>query len=937
MEYAASRTPDLLSVVADVIDGSLVVFCLCNGTEVTKHAVQQSCRAWLPAFMIPSDVAFVSELPYLDSGKVNRKALQQIYEHSRTSLPQRPPPNGVSSGRIDQILDSVNEVLQVAVDANTPLASIGLDSLSSIRLASHLRKKGFAQVDAIALLESQTVIDIERGLMDAETAASTGFSPGVRNSEPSKLRHMVLGSPEVHKRSQQIEGVYAPTPVQLAMFHETARDSQRYCNWIELTVRGHSIDEVQHAWKELEKHHALLRAGFLPIDNSSTGYAIIVWKPNQTLQTQQHRNTTRDFRIETEEDMLRPCMVQFGENDNEVRILIQIHHAFYDQWSVDILRRNIAALLDGRDPSPAPSFQTVSEYVGRMQANAASPSSLHFFKDLLQDFVHTPLPMMSGVKAAPGLQRTPWRDLVDDLAGVRKKAQTLGYSAHIIFQAAMTLLLGYYTGSIDVTYGVVFSGRHLPVNGIEGIFGPCLATLPFRIDLTTTQTRSDLLRLIQQRNREMQKRSLTPLSLIQQGQNRASEGRLFDTLFVWQETSFSSEEANQNVAEVDSADHHEFNLVLEFEPANDTIQARATYQQALITLDQVEVLLAQVRHTVHEILDQPQGLIGDLASSLPYSLLSISNAPPSSCIEEYDLIGAIREQAARAPTSPALLFARSIGENEADADALTHDELDRRSNQLARFLQLRGVLSDDLVCICMDKSIDMYVAIIATLKAGAGYVPLVPSTPAARISSILNQANVKLCLCDRDTMKIFEDNEAPSSIQLPDLDLSTVSSGPVVSAASGSALAYVVFTSGSTGTPKGVAVTRDNLLSNLRALQELYNAKPGDRLLQACSQAFDVSVFEIFFAFFTGMCLCSARHDVLFYDFEASIRALQISHLSLTPTVAALVDPANVPSVRFLVTAGEGVTDLVHRRWAGKGLHQGYGPSGKCHHQFVSV
>lgn len=88
-----------------------------------------------------------------------------------------------------------------------------------------------------------------------------------------------------------------------------------------------------------------------------------------------------------------------------------------------------------------------------------------------------------------------------------------------------------------------------------------------------------------------------------------------------------------------------------------------------------------------------------------------------------------------------------------------------------------------------------------------------------------------------------------------------------------------------------------------------------------------VSVFEIFFAWATGIRLCAATKDVLLRDLEGAINALQVTHLSLTPTVAALIDPANVPSVTFLVTAGEAVTPKVFKKWAGHGLYQGYGPS----------
>jgi hypothetical protein len=84
-----------------------------------------------------------------------------------------------------------------------------------------------------------------------------------------------------------------------------------------------------------------------------------------------------------------------------------------------------------------------------------------------------------------------------------------------------------------------------------------------------------------------------------------------------------------------------------------------------------------------------------------------------------------------------------------------------------------------------------------------------------------------------------------------------------------------------------------------------------------------VSVFEIFFAWHTGMTLCSATNDIMFRDIEAVIRNMHITHLSLTPTVAALVRPGNVPEVRLLVTAGEGLTAKVHHDWTEKGLYQG--------------
>jgi non-ribosomal peptide synthetase component F len=112
-------------------------------------------------------------------------------------------------------------------------------------------------------------------------------------------------------------------------------------------------------------------------------------------------------------------------------------------------------------------------------------------------------------------------------------------------------------------------------------------------------------------------------------------------------------------------------------------------------------------------------------------------------------------------------------------------------------------------------------------------------------------------------------------------------------------------------------------MSNLSYLSSIYPYTSESRLLQSCSQAFDVSVFEIFFTWHVGICLCTAAKDDLFTDFEDAINHFGITHLSLTPTVAALVNPDNVPTVRFLVTAGEAVTEVVRRKWADRGLYQG--------------
>jgi non-ribosomal peptide synthetase component F len=180
-----------------------------------------------------------------------------------------------------------------------------------------------------------------------------------------------------------------------------------------------------------------------------------------------------------------------------------------------------------------------------------------------------------------------------------------------------------------------------------------------------------------------------------------------------------------------------------------------------------------------------------------------------------------------------------------------------------------------------------------------------------------------VCISESSISKNIREERLCKVLDLDVADLSHHSAGNLDVEYNGSHLAYAVMTSGSTGTPKGVLVTQDNLMSNIDFLYGLYPTSRSSRLLQACSQAFDVSVFEIFFTWYAGMCLCAATKDELFIDLEHSVNRLGITHLSLTPTVASLVNPEHVPKVTFLVTAGEALTEHVRRQWVGRGLYQG--------------
>ncbi|KAK4570180.1 hypothetical protein LTR86_002260 [Recurvomyces mirabilis] len=921
IEYAASKAPGCGNSVAEVLDGQLVVFCVRSEASLTSNAVKQTCGKWLPAFMIPTSVVLLDALPYLASGKLDRKALAAL-RTTESRLAQRGVPDHSPSSRMAcDIVDTIKKICGVEADETTDLASVGVDSLSAIRIAAELRRLGHDRTDATMILDSLNLRDIEESMnqssSDTPTKDDVPVSRLALNDEPS-LAHV----------RDEIDYISPCTPVQSAMLSVTGRDPQAYCNSITLDVEASATPEkVRTAIQSISQTHSMLRSGFTATAESRTGYATIIWKNPAADQVKIVDRLDDSFGINNAIDLLRPCRFQVIARGNLVRVLLQIHHALYDQWSMDVLKRDLSASMNGRAIAHSASFELVSaHYTSKLEESAREKNEV-FWQDQLRDCTATLLPNMNAKVVAPRLQQTRWHDLDLNIADAKSKALRVGVSLPAVFQSAMAVILGCYCGSSDVMFGTVFSGRHLPLPAIEEVFGPCLVTLPCRVDTSTARTCADILRVLHAANRDMQRHTDLPLAEIIQAAGCAPGSVLFDTLFVWQETTLQTDDQDSCVMEMDSRDRHEFNLVLEFDPM-DHLSVRATYQRALITDEQVDVLLRQLALYASRMLEAPHTLLADLHSCLDESLLSISNPEPSYSADPHGLVATFEHQATQQPDAIALLFATVIEKDGMAAEHLTFVELNRRANKLAHFLRSVGVANGDLVCICMEKSLSLYATILAVLKAGAGYVPLTPATPGARLRTIVEQAQVKYVLCDDTSTGNLAPMNGTTVFDVSDIELQDFPSHELRLAYARDDIAYTVFTSGSTGEPKGVSVTHENLNGNLAALSDIYGVGPGDRLLQACSQAFDVSVFEIMFALTRGLCLCSASNATLFGDLELSIRSFGITHLSLTPTVAALVAPANVPTVRFLVTAGEGVTEFVRQRWAGKGLlHQGYGPS----------
>ncbi len=926
VEQAILRTKGCHGAVASVVAGILVVFCAVDGSPGMAEAVLESCRSWLPRSMVPGDVVTMAEFPRLPSGKVDRKRLSNDYATSwRSGAEGEPAIQETPLSR--QLRETAEQVLGSPVRATALLSASGMDSLQSIRYASSLQRLGM-RVSAIDILDSRTLSDLHALVSSRSKDGVLSMDDAYANQRLLDLDLDDVPAAFPIADASSIEAVVECTPLQVSMLSETASNSRAYCNWIELAFsEGCTVDQVRSSLGRLAQANETFRTGFSYYNGR---FIQVIWQTLQGSQIVAVEEFDLHFRLDTDESLLRPFHVQIrGSNTAKIRALIQIHHALYDGWSVDLMLIDLDAMLRGNDLLARPQFrQLVAHRISASESQAAAASQ--FWAETLLGFQPSATPELLATAARRGEQQTGITEeaLGIDPHRVKRLAHDLDIGVPVIFQAALIWLWTRLAGQEDVVIGTVASGRTVPVRGVEEIMGPCLETVPLRTNIGQVRAIVELLETIHAANRALLAHSSLPLAEIKKAAGILPGNALYDILFVYQESLYSRQKDQRLVNEVAHRDFLETKLLFEIEPTGGDFTCRLTYHVDFWTRSQAETFINEFRCVLTHILDGSHKDVTSIRRCFPPTLLSQHNIQPLSFADRAGLAELVRRSATEFPERTAICFANSISDGGLETETVTYRELDMMGNRIARFLRSHGSPEGGVVAIVMEKSVLLYAGILGALKAGCAYLPLLPTTPEARVSTILEQARVALCLVDTDSKRNLEHHIPDCSM----LDLQTAAldqypgSRLDIGHGDGSKIANIIYTSGSTGTPKGVCVTHHNIASNLDVLSRIYPVKDKPRLLQSCSQAFDVSVFEIFFAWTRGMCLCSAVNDVLFEDLERAIRMLEITHLSMTPTVAAIVSPASVPTVEFLVTSGEPMTEKVAEAWVDQ-LYQGYGPS----------
>ncbi|WP_420226766.1 amino acid adenylation domain-containing protein [Pigmentiphaga litoralis] len=491
----------------------------------------------------------------------------------------------------------------------------------------------------------------------------------------------------------------------------------------------------------------------------------------------------------------------------------------------------------------------------------------------------------------------------------------------MVLLSAFQALLYRYTGQRDIRVGVPVANRTQPqVDNVVGLF---VNTLVMRHLFDGTEPLEHVLATTRRAMVDAQRHQSLPLEALVEVLNperSASHSPLFQVLFNYLQDDRLALEQWRNVeverCELTPSDA-QFDLALDIhERVHGAITVTFVYAANLFDPATIERMSRHFLMLLTAFVDEPQRYVGDVNILEPaeQQALHIWSEEPAIYPEQEPIHRLIERQARDTPDSIAVVFADQ---------ALTYAELNRRANRLAHYLIGHGVRIDALVGICMQRSSELIVAMLAVLKAGAAYVPLEPEYPAGRIAAMLQESGVLLSLTHDATHATVVSHDALPFINVDALDLNAFPASDADVAVHSENLAYVIYTSGSTGRPKGAANRHGALLNRLAWMQDAYAMTSADAVLQKTPFSFDVSVWEFFWPLMTGARLVLAQPGE-HRDPERLRRLIRthgITTLHFVPSMLAAFLSSDVAqscdSVRRIICSGEALSaelrnDVLH-------------------------
>ena len=711
-----------------------------------------------------------------------------------------------------------------------------------------------------------------------------------------------------------------------------------------------NIPVLEESFNEIIRRHETLRTHFTMVDGEPTQVidaTLTLSLPILSLESLDESEQEGEvFRLASQEaqkpfdlaqdPLLRVTLLRLNPADHVV--LLTLHHIIADGWSMDILIRELTCLYEAflkGESSPLPplpiQYGDFAAWQRQRLQGEKLDQQLAYWKEQLQgslsvlqlptDFLRSRIQGFRGGNETFTLSPR----LTDKLKAL---SQQEGTTLFMTLLAAFKVLLYRYTGQEDIIVGSPIANRNR--SEIEGLIGFFVNTLVLRTNLAGNPTFQALLNQVRGVTWGAYDHQDLPFEKLVE-ELHPERDLSYNPLFQVKFRLENAPKESYSLPDVILRSLKQANATAKLDLSLDMYETATglvggfEYNRDLFTPETINRMVGHFCTLLESIVDDPTQPISELSllsEEEEQTILYDWNDTQIDYRENCCFHQLFEEQVTKNPDAVALIF---------ETQSLTYQELNQQSNQLAHYLQTLGVKPEVKVGICVERSPEMIIALLAIFKAGGAYVPLDPAYPEERLAFMVSDSQISVLLTTEALVQTIPQDQA--QVICLDRDWESISSESEDNPISGVTpqnLAYLIYTSGSTGTPKGVLVSHGGLVNLTEDKIRVCQVSPDSCVLQFFSFSFDASIPEIIMALGCGAKLCLAKLESLLPG-PNLLKLLQdesITHITLTPSALANLTVTDLPDLEMVLVGGEAPSPDLIENWSSDRLFiNAYGPT----------
>lgn len=895
--------------------------------EIIRHFLGSK----LPEYMIPSIFLVLDQLPLNANGKVDRHILPAPEFHLEGKLIQ---PRNLTESHLVNIWQ---EVLGFEVGINQDFTSLGGDSLQATQVISRIRDLFEVELSVSVMLGNTTITELTE-LVSKKDKTENTFE--IIPLEPIKHDHdlpLTVYQERIWLLSQRAEKF----PI-----HNLP---------MAFRLQGNLNGEVlEKTFNEIIKRHESLRTNFplvnrLPIQRilSELLLAITAEKVNQAdIEATINEEASKYFNLE-EDALIRVKLLKLTKNDHI--LIITCHHIISDGWSLSVLLKEISTIYSSLLTKSSLNLPELKINYGdftlwhrqQQKQPEIETSLLNYWTNQLEGA--SPLLKLPCDRPRPPLQTfkgnvqtfTIEEEVIKEIEVLRKETNT---TLFMVLLAVFLILMHRYSGQDDIVIGSPIANRNHTI--FENLIGCFANVLPLRSRINENPSFKEFLEQIKKVSLEAYTYLDFPveklLSKLQHDRD-LSYSPWFQVAFILLNVPNNELELPEiNITKQSiQKDGAIFDLTVLIEDKAGGLQGSIEYNTDLYDHDTITRLIGHFQVLLKTSLINPEKSVKNLpllTENEQKQILLQWNQTQTDYNQNVCLSQLFENQAEKTPDAVAVVF---------EEEEITYFQLNNRANKLAYQLQKLGVKPEVLVGICVERSLEMIIALLGILKAGGAYIPIDPNYPRERLSYMLNDGEISILVSQTSLLESLPHHQA----QIVILDKEQNYDGTAllyddqnsfknpISSLKPENLAYIIYTSGSTGKPKGVQIEHRSLINLLISFQNKLQITPQDTWLGVTTLSFDIAALEIFLPLITGakLFLVSQKVSRDAISLITTLEKSKATYFQATPTTWQMLLLANWKgnSRLTILTGGEALPKTLAIQLFSKSLRlfNVYGPT----------